>query len=289
MENNSISMVAIAKDEESFIEEWIAYHRLLGVDHFFIYDNGQSQLLKQQLSKYKDFVTVISFNKIRLFNPSVQVLAYRHAVKNYTHQYQWVSFLDIDEFIVFKDNESFQSFLARYSNASAIQLHSYLFGNAGCYEDPELVTSRLTLRHDKVGRFVKTIARSADIIPEQVFIHFARLKNGSRSTVLPNGVKVDIGVFQEKSLESENIAVIHHYRCRSFKSFVSRIKRGDAGQPIISAYCKRFFTSKSRMRFSEAALMKKFVKDYAFKFNKVSDTTLTVFGHRIRHFFKMYE
>ena len=31
---------AIFRDEAPFLAEWIAFHRLVGVDHFFLYDNG---------------------------------------------------------------------------------------------------------------------------------------------------------------------------------------------------------------------------------------------------------
>ena len=31
----SVCLAAILKDEDAFVEEWIAHHRLLGIDHFF--------------------------------------------------------------------------------------------------------------------------------------------------------------------------------------------------------------------------------------------------------------
>ncbi len=33
-----ICAVAIVRDENPFLDEWIAYHHLLGIDHFFLYD-----------------------------------------------------------------------------------------------------------------------------------------------------------------------------------------------------------------------------------------------------------
>ena len=34
-----VAMAAITKNEGPFIAEWVAYHYLLGVEHFVIYDN----------------------------------------------------------------------------------------------------------------------------------------------------------------------------------------------------------------------------------------------------------
>ena len=37
-----VAMAAITKNEGPFIAEWVAYHYLLGVEHFIIYDNGST-------------------------------------------------------------------------------------------------------------------------------------------------------------------------------------------------------------------------------------------------------
>lgn len=36
------ALCCIAKDEDLFLKEWIAYHALIGVEHFYIYDNVSS-------------------------------------------------------------------------------------------------------------------------------------------------------------------------------------------------------------------------------------------------------
>ena len=35
-----LAICAIFRDEAPFLDEWIAFHRLMGVEHFFLYDNG---------------------------------------------------------------------------------------------------------------------------------------------------------------------------------------------------------------------------------------------------------
>ncbi len=37
-----VVIVCIVKDEADYLEEWLAYHVALGVDHFVIYDNGST-------------------------------------------------------------------------------------------------------------------------------------------------------------------------------------------------------------------------------------------------------
>ena len=40
---NKLSFVAIVKNEAPYIVEWIEFHRLVGVDKFYIYDNESSE------------------------------------------------------------------------------------------------------------------------------------------------------------------------------------------------------------------------------------------------------
>jgi len=37
-----ICMVSVMKDEELFVDEWIAYHLFIGIDYFFICDHGNN-------------------------------------------------------------------------------------------------------------------------------------------------------------------------------------------------------------------------------------------------------
>ncbi|GMO23401.1 MAG: hypothetical protein Ta2B_02600 [Termitinemataceae bacterium] len=41
-----LSIVAIVKNEASYIKEWIEYHRLVGVDRFYIYDDNSTDNLR---------------------------------------------------------------------------------------------------------------------------------------------------------------------------------------------------------------------------------------------------
>ena len=41
------------KDEADAVVEWIEYHRLLGVEHFYIYDNNSRDGLRRRLQRYR--------------------------------------------------------------------------------------------------------------------------------------------------------------------------------------------------------------------------------------------
>lgn len=48
-----LSIMAIVKNEK-YIQEWIEYHLLVGVQHFYIYDNESTDGLKDRIQKYID-------------------------------------------------------------------------------------------------------------------------------------------------------------------------------------------------------------------------------------------
>ena len=38
-----LAIAAIFKHENDYLQEWIEFHRLVGFDHFFLYDNDGSE------------------------------------------------------------------------------------------------------------------------------------------------------------------------------------------------------------------------------------------------------
>lgn len=38
----ALAVCAIFKDEAAYLREWLDFHLLMGVEHFYLYDNGSS-------------------------------------------------------------------------------------------------------------------------------------------------------------------------------------------------------------------------------------------------------
>src|SRR5215471_16370372 len=105
-----LAICAIVKNEYDYLLEWIAYHRVVGVDHFLIYNNcdksddGTTKLL-QQLQK-KRIVDVVAWpdqpnwrRRNQKFNRP-QIPAYYDGIARLRSKADWVAFIDVDEFIV---------------------------------------------------------------------------------------------------------------------------------------------------------------------------------------------
>jgi len=218
-----ICIVAILKGEEPFIEEWIAYHRIIGVDHFFLYDNDPAAPLKHLVKRHDDYVTVIEWpDKHRdLPGRNKQTQAYTDSLRRISHR--WVAFIDGDEFIVLRKNANLQEFMEHFEDVGAIRLTWHLFGNNGYYSNPNgLITASLTRRKRMPGRMPKSISKVAAISSIES-AHYCSLKRGS-TTVDANKRLYLTDAYPGKT----EVAHINHYMCRSYEHWMNRIERGEA-------------------------------------------------------------
>ena len=111
----SVAIIAIARLENDYINEWIGHHLNIGIDHIYIYDNSSST--EEKLSgaiyeQYLDRVTVIPiYDKIHY-----QRKAYKEAYDMYGNQYNYLIYIDIDEFIMLQKDKNIKDFIKRFPN-----------------------------------------------------------------------------------------------------------------------------------------------------------------------------
>ncbi len=96
-----VCMMSTIRNEGIYILEWIAYHRSIGVEHFFIYsndNNDRSDLLLKALHD-EGIITFIE-NPVQP-GMSAQMKAYGHGLNVLPNilDYEWCFILDGDEFI----------------------------------------------------------------------------------------------------------------------------------------------------------------------------------------------
>ncbi len=143
---DKIAICAIFKDEAQYILEWLAFHKMMGVDLFVLYDNGSTDgsadLIRR--SSFARNVTIIDWP-----GPAAQIPAYQDFCAHHAARYDWAAIIDVDEFIVPAACGSIREVLMRriYSNYSAILLQWLVFGSSGHVHRPAgLVIENYTRR-----------------------------------------------------------------------------------------------------------------------------------------------
>lgn len=139
---------AIAKMEELYIREWIEHHKNIGIDHIVIGDNNNSNYenpLQLVIQDYIDngYVTILNYNDLNSSNDFIgivnghtiykfQIYAYSDMYFKYCNEYDWIFFIDIDEFIELPAyNNDIKLFLSneKFNDASAILFSWLIYGD----------------------------------------------------------------------------------------------------------------------------------------------------------------
>lgn len=91
-----VAVCGIFKNEAPYLKEWIEYHEMIGIEHFYLYNNNSDDNYWEILRPYidKGLVSLIDWP-----DNHAQMKAYKHFYDTFRNDAQWISFLDIDEFI----------------------------------------------------------------------------------------------------------------------------------------------------------------------------------------------
>ncbi|MBR5209205.1 MAG: glycosyltransferase family 92 protein [Paludibacteraceae bacterium] len=127
----AVSICAIFKNESEFLKEWIDFHSMLGVDHFYLYNNSSSDSFLDVLTPFIEsgVVTLIDWPYSQ-----AQIKAYNDFYIKYREETQWVLFLDIDEFVCPKIENNIQSWVRQYDSQPVILVYWKMFGTSALLE-----------------------------------------------------------------------------------------------------------------------------------------------------------
>ncbi|MFB9943297.1 glycosyltransferase family 2 protein [Gluconobacter oxydans] len=178
------AILACVRNEGIYLLEWIAYHRAIGIEWFFLYSNDnddQSDDILRTLSE-QGIITWVN-NPIKP-GKAAQHKAYGHALSIVPDilDFSWVQVLDGDEFLAL-DPERFsnlQDYLlwTETHPVDAISLNWRFVaseplpeGEETLFRDPLTMRNSRFVRHDVIGdpgsRLVKSMFRPAQVIQSQ--------------------------------------------------------------------------------------------------------------------------
>jgi glycosyl transferase family 92 len=130
-----LTVGAIFRDEASYLKEWIEFHRMVGVEHFILYNNSSTDNYLKILSPYLQtgIVELIDWPSTPAEYLDAQKRAYNHCIRTNVGVTFWLALIDIDEFIVPVDSEDMIFHLSQYDNeryVGAIQVNWQLYGTS---------------------------------------------------------------------------------------------------------------------------------------------------------------
>lgn len=236
---------AIAKSENSYINDWVNYHIGIGVEHIYLFDNNDSKTsyVGNFIDK-KDKVTIFNIRNIK--RKGLQLICYNNFYKYYNESINWITYIDIDEFIFgvnninnFLKNEKFRDF-------ESIRIKWKLFGDDDLItrdmKNPIYKDIKKPILNNSLSNQGKCIVRGGLKNICVGSCHFAfrgdwdidNLENRDLNKIqilrscLPSGKECFSKISINENYDDESV-FINHYMTKTISEFVQqKLARGDA-------------------------------------------------------------
>lgn len=137
-----LSICAIFRNEGRFLKEWIEFHRMIGVEHFYLFNNFSDDNYEQVLNPYikKGIVELFDWPYERYSNVEwvfdVQCTAYTKMIMEKKNETFWLAVIDIDEFIILTQEWNLAKFLKDYEDFAGLGINWQIYGTSNVWEIP---------------------------------------------------------------------------------------------------------------------------------------------------------
>lgn len=216
------AICVLIKDENEYLDEWLSHHFNLGIDEIFLYEDYGS---KSHLDIVQPYGNKVHLNSIDvMFNSDderkivtekgkrVQVLLFDYFPKKYKDEFDWILFIDIDEFLILK--KPLHELLEEYNDKEAIYLRWIWYGASGHIKKPE---------GKVVDNFKKSITTTFNWgLNFKSFINCKLFKKWERTIHKAEGGVYPISEY------GDHKAFIRHYFTKSWEEWKTKLlSRGD--------------------------------------------------------------
>ena len=200
-----LAVVAIMKNEGAYLCEWIEFHKQIGIEKFYLYDNESDDNTKQILQPYIE-AGVVDY----VFYPGqkMQMSAYNDCVNKCKNDVKWLIVIDLDEFIVPVKTDSLIDLLnAQNRGFAQFVIPWVLFGSNGHESRPDGWVLESYTKRAKASWLYKSIVNPRSVVNMDCHKHKI---NGATK------------------IFADSVVRVQHYHCKSWEEYKLKAKRGDA-------------------------------------------------------------
>ena len=231
-----VAICAIFKNEALYLREWIEYHKIVGVEHFYLYNNNSEDDYQSVLAPYIDDGTV---TLIQWPQNQAQMQCYHDGIERFKDETEWLTFIDIDEFIVPNVTDNIYDFLKPFQNKYPVVIAYWkMFGTSGMLKrnTNSLVTEDFTVCWNKycdIGKVFFNTAYSFDKNDKHngALHHYCWGKKGNKP-LPPVNVFKKICIYgnnpvRHKADKAYFPLQINHYFTKSYEEYLYKKAKGD--------------------------------------------------------------
>lgn len=229
---HELAIVSIAKNEGKYIEQWLAYHKSLGVSKVYLYDNESDDHLDEIVKPYVEcgFVEYTKFP-----GQGMQLVAYNDVISHCADNVRYLAIIDCDEYLMPAKKESnivsvIKKIFDDNPQAGGIGVNWCVYGSAGKkVEEEGFLAERFTMRAEQFAwnnHLIKCIVNPR-LVSDYISPHFPIYMRGAW-TVSPQGER--LYAWYNMNVSFEKIRC-NHYFCKSVEEFQRKQARGLADRP----------------------------------------------------------
>jgi hypothetical protein len=224
------AIVTSVRNEGLGLLEWIAFHRSIGFDTFFVYTNDNTDGSDALLCALADhgIIRIIANSVADGVRVQAKVLEHSLHLLPELRDFEWVFYIDVDEFFVSRcePDLTLASFFNRLQNAfpgegpSAVAFNWKWFGSENAFEITDgFLLERFT--HSIHNDHVKSLVRLRDVM-SMCKVHVPLLVDG-RWLVNSRFEREDPSIHMKPVYSNGQI---NHYWNKSFQEFALKRARG---------------------------------------------------------------
>ncbi|MDE6478057.1 MAG: glycosyltransferase family 92 protein [Alphaproteobacteria bacterium] len=220
---HTLAVAAIMKNEGPYLKEWLDFHILVGVDKFYLYDNGSDDDTKKILAPYirRGLVEYTWWPGRQMQNA-----AYVDAINRHAQDARWMALIDLDEFIVPVYHKTVPEFLYSLPYGFAQLIMTWvIYGSSGHVTKPDGLVIENYKRHSAKSWGVKSIINPRLAVRQ----HSAHANEVAGFTVDENGRRLG-HIDQTNNPPTWHRIRCNHYITKSQAEFRARCARSDSGR-----------------------------------------------------------
>jgi len=98
-----LSLCSVFKDEAEYITEWIQFHKLMGVERFYLYNHNSTDGVEAILAPFVNSGDVVLLPAVDVYDEKskhrlTQTSSFEDCLNRFGNLTRWMMFMDVDEF-----------------------------------------------------------------------------------------------------------------------------------------------------------------------------------------------
>jgi Glycosyl transferase family 2 len=144
-----VAVVTVIKNEASDLAAWLAWYHTIGIDTIMLFDDGSDDHtceIAKAASKCQD-IRLLRTDSTLPSRTDRQSAAFREALARFGAKFEWMGFLDGDEYLHLPRDRSIKSFLSHYAAANGLGFSWCSYGSNGHVLKPRIPPVEAFTRH----------------------------------------------------------------------------------------------------------------------------------------------